>query len=165
MPYIVTVEDKTFKVNLERQDNKFIVYLNSNPVEVTFAEAGNPSHLSLIVGNKSYDVTIENKNIVSVNGEAFQVKVEDERVQQLTRLRGKVAKGIEEISIAAPMPGLVVEVEVGVGDRVKVGSGLIVIEAMKMQNELKAPREGVVKEVLVKKGMSVNGGDTLVVIG
>lgn len=164
MPYIVTVEDKTFKVDLERQDNKFIVYLNSNPVEVTAAEAGNPSHLSLIVGNKSYDVTIENKNIVSVNGEAFQVKIEDERVQQLARLRGKIVR-IEEVYIAAPMPGLVVEVEVGVGDRVKVGSGLIVIEAMKMQNELKAPREGVVKEVLVKKGMSVNGGDTLVVIG
>lgn len=164
MPYIVTVEDKTFKVDLERQDNKFIVYLNSNPVEVTAAEAGNPSHLSLIVGNKSYDVTIENKNIVSVNGEAFQVKVEDEKVQQLARLRGKIVR-IEELYIAAPMPGLVVEVEVGVGDRVKVGSGLIVIEAMKMQNELKAPREGVVKEVLVKKGMSVNGGDTLVVIG
>ena len=164
MPYIVTVEDKTFKVDLERQDNKFIVYLNSNPVEVTAAEAGNPSHLSLIVGNKSYDVTIENKNIVSVNGEAFQVKIEDERVQQLARLRGKIVR-IEEVYIAAPMPGLVVEVEVGVGDRVKVGSGLIVIEAMKMQNELKAPREGVVKEVLVKNGMSVNGGDTLVVIG
>jgi biotin carboxyl carrier protein len=164
MPYIVTVEDKTFKVDLERQDNKFIVYLNSNPVEVTAAEAGNPSHLSLIVGNKSYDVTIENKNIISVNGEAFQVKIEDERVQQLARLRGKIVR-IEEVYIAAPMPGLVVEVEVGVGDRVKVGSGLIVIEAMKMQNELKAPREGVVKEVLVKKGMSVNGGDTLVVIG
>lgn len=164
MPYIVKVEDKTFKVDFERQGNKFIVYLNSNPVEVTVAEAGNPSHLSLIVANRSYDVTIEDKNIVSVNGEAFQVKVEDERAQQLARLRGRVAKP-EEVSIAAPMPGLVVEVEAKVGNRVRAGGGLIVIEAMKMQNELKAPRAGVVKEVLVKQGMSVNGGDTLVVIG
>ncbi|GAI83765.1 unnamed protein product, partial [marine sediment metagenome] len=63
-----------------------------------------------------------------------------------------------------PMPGLVVSVEVDVGDRIESGKGLVVIEAMKMQNEMRSPRDGVIKEVLVKEGTSVNGGDILVTL-
>ncbi len=163
MPYIVTVEDKRFKIDLQREGNKFIAYIDSDPLEVTVAEAGNPSHLSLIAGNRSYDVTIEDEGLVSVDGEMFPVKVEDERALQLAQFRRSSQRAVEE-SIAAPMPGLVVEVEVKAGDRVKEGEGLVVIEAMKMQNELKAPREGKVKKVLAKKGMPVNGGDTLLVM-
>jgi pyruvate carboxylase subunit B len=66
--------------------------------------------------------------------------------------------------IKAAMPGLVVKVEVKEGDRVRSGSGLIVVEAMKMENELRAPRQGVVKQVFVKKGMTVDQGQTLLVI-
>ena len=164
MAYIVTVEEKRFKVDLQREGEKFIVYTDSDPIEVTVAEAGSRSHLSLIAGNRSYDVTIEDGGLVSVDGEVFRKRVEDERALQISQLRRRSQRVVEE-SIAAPMPGLVVEVEVKPGDRVKEGEGLVVIEAMKMQNELKAPREGQIKKVLAKKGVPVNGGDTLVVIG
>ncbi len=163
MPYIVTVEEKRFKINLQREGDKFIVYTDSDPLEVTVAEVGSPSHLSLIAGHRSYDVIIEDEGLVSVDGEIFPVKVEDERALQLAQFRRETKRAIAE-AVTAPMPGLVVEVEVKAGDRVKEGEGLVVIEAMKMQNELKAPHEGKVKEVLAKKGMTVNGGDTLVVI-
>lgn len=163
MAYIVKVDDRTFKIDLEREGTRFRVFLNGKPVTVTAEEAGSPSHLSLIVDNKSYDVTVEENNIISVNGEAFRVQVEDERAQQLAKLKGKATE-VSEISVTAPMPGLVVDVAVKVGDKVKEGEGLVTVEAMKMQNELKAPQEGVVKEVRVQKGTAVNGGDKLVII-
>ncbi len=163
MAYLVTVEEKRFKLDLKREGNKFIVYVDTDPLEVSVAEVGNPSHLSLIAGNRSYDVQIEDEGMVTVNGETFRVKVEDERALHLAQFTGG-ARHLEEEAITAPMPGLVVGVEVKPGDRVREGDGLVVIEAMKMQNELKAPREGKVKEVFVKQGISVNGGDTLVVI-
>jgi glutaconyl-CoA decarboxylase len=63
------------------------------------------------------------------------------------------------------MPGTVLDVMVKVGDAVKMGDVLLILEAMKMENELQADRAGTVKEVKVAKGQAVNGGDTLIVIG
>ena len=162
MAYIAKVDDKIFKVELEKEGNGFKVYLDSKPMKATVAESSS-SHLSLIVDNHSYDVIIESDSTISVNGERFCVSVEDEQLQALTKLKSEVAH-VSEVKVTAPMPGLVIEVEVKPGDMVKAGSGLLIVEAMKMQNEMKAPRDGVVKNVLVKQGMTVNGGDILVII-
>jgi pyruvate carboxylase subunit B len=62
------------------------------------------------------------------------------------------------------MPGLVIEVTVKEGDSVKAGDALLVVEAMKMQNEVKTPKDGVVKKILVQKGKTLNSGDRLVII-
>jgi len=68
-------------------------------------------------------------------------------------------------AICAPMPGIILDIKVNVGDVVNVGDFLLILEAMKMENELTADRVGTVKEIKVTKGQSVNGGDPLVVIG
>lgn len=67
--------------------------------------------------------------------------------------------------VTAPMPGNINAVKVSVGDQVKAGDGLVILEAMKMENEITAPVDGVIKEVKVQKGQTVNNGDVLVVIG
>ncbi len=67
-------------------------------------------------------------------------------------------------TITAPMPGTVLQVEVGIGDNVTKGQTLLVLEAMKMENEIMAPADGVVQELNVTKGVSVNAGDILVVL-
>lgn len=67
-------------------------------------------------------------------------------------------------TVSAPMPGSVIEVKVNPGDSVKDGDVLLVLEAMKMENELTAPQAGMVSEVLVKKGDTVNSGDPLITI-
>ncbi len=67
-------------------------------------------------------------------------------------------------TIAAPMPGTVLQVAVGIGDKVIKGQTLLVLEAMKMENEIMAPADGVVQELNVTKGVSVNAGDILVVL-
>ena len=162
MVYIVKVDDKEYRVDLEKEVRGFKVSLNGNSMKVEIVKSS-LSHFSLIVKNKIYDIIIQDENTISVDGESYNVKVEDERLQELKKLKGEDELA-EEVTVAASMPGLIIKIEVKEGDKVKAGQGLAIIEAMKMQNEVKAPKDGIVKQILVKKGMTVNGGDTLVVI-
>ena len=173
MAYIVKVDDKEYRVDLEwsspleKESHGFKVSLNGKPIKTEVVGIGAihelPLHLSLIVENKIYNIIIQDENTISVDGESYNVKVEDERLQELKKLK-KGAELVEEVTILAPMPGLVIKIEVKKGDKIKAGQELAIIESMKMQNEVKAPKDGIIKQVLVKKGMTVNGGDTLIVI-
>lgn len=99
---------------------------------------------------------------VSVNGKSFDVQIIDPK-----RLRGSGGgdshdDGLVEIKTA--MPGKVVRILAAKGESVEKGSGVIVVEAMKMQNEMRSPKDGVIKEIRVLEGVTVNAGDVLVVI-
>jgi len=166
MAYIVTIGEKTFKVdikdiNTKSGESSFHLTLDGKPLEATVVEVNNPFHLSLILNNRSYEV-VKGEGVVAIDGELYYVKVEDEIASRFAKTRGGGAE--EKTEITAPMPGLVVAVETKVGERVVAGEGVIILEAMKMQNELKAPRDGIVKKIPVKEGMTVNGGDTLLTL-
>ena len=160
--YIVKVDDKEYRIDLEKEARGFKVSLDGNSMKVEVVESS-PSHLSLIVKNKIYDIILQDANTISVDGESYNVKVEDERLQELKKLKGE-DELTEEVTVTASMPGLIIKIEVKEGDKVKAGQGLAIIEAMKMQNEVKAPKDGTIKQILVKKGMTVNGGDALLII-
>ncbi len=160
--YIVKIDDKEYRVDLEKEARGFKISLDGNSMKVEVVESS-PSHLSLIVKNKIYDIIIQDENTISVDGEFYCVKVEDEKLRELTKLKGEDELA-EEVTVTASMPGLIIKIEVKEGDKVKKGQGLAIIEAMKMQNEVKAPKDGIIKQILVKKGMTVNGGDALVII-
>ena len=99
---------------------------------------------------------------VIVGTETFTVKLTDPK-----RLRGSsdaAAHADATARIVAPMPGKVVRVLISAGDAVEAGAGIVVVEAMKMQNEMKAPKSGVVVAVNVEPGATVNGGDVLAII-
>jgi biotin carboxyl carrier protein len=96
-----------------------------------------------------------------VRGRRFNVEVHDPRD---TSRGARASLGSGRQNVAAPMPGKVVRVLVNVGDSVDVGQGLVVVEAMKMQNEMKAARPGRVTEVRARAGETVGAGDTLVVL-
>jgi biotin carboxyl carrier protein len=167
MAYIANIDDKKFVVQVEEQGRGFKVSLDGKSVEAEIVDQVGirklPAHLCMVVENTPYDIVIESESAITVNGESFRVLVEDEKLQKLGQLRREVAHA-GEMTITVPMPGLVVNVEVKEGDKVTAHQGLVVVEAMKMQNEIKAPKDGVVKKVMVKNGMTVNGGDTLLVI-
>jgi len=114
---------------------------------------------------RSYEVAVERRSngerIVYVNGLAVPVSIVDPR-EQLTRRRTAVAAEAGPRSIVSPMPGLVVRIEASVGDRVSAGAGLVVVEAMKMENELRATRPGIVVKVHVQTGTAVEKGAVLV---
>ncbi len=123
--------------------------------------------MSLLVDGKSYDLRLEEKNDkvrVSVRDQQFLVDVVDERRRRLREAAGHKLHVEGAQVIEAPMPGKVVRLLVKVGDEVAEGQGLVVVEAMKMENELKSPKAGKVKEITAKEGLAVEGGAKLLVV-
>jgi len=99
---------------------------------------------------------------VAIRNQRFEVAIIDPR--QLSRTSSEHAHGDGLAIIKAAMPGKVVRILVQAGDSLSKGEGVIVVEAMKMQNEMRSPKDGIVKEIRVTEGATVNSGDVLVVI-
>jgi biotin carboxyl carrier protein len=124
-----------------------------------------PGLYSILLDGRSYDVQIERtpRHLVAVlDGHRFEIEVHDPR-----RWSGRSAnqRGDAVQTVSAPMPGRVVRVLVAPGDAVESGQGVLVVEAMKMQNEMKATRGGRVITVTVKEGATVTAGEVLATIG
>ncbi|NPA90352.1 MAG: acetyl-CoA carboxylase biotin carboxyl carrier protein subunit [Chloroflexi bacterium] len=102
---------------------------------------------------------------VLLGGVLYNVQVEDERRRRLLAGRSKPAAPVGDMHVKAPIPGLIVKVEVEVGQHVRADQPLVILEAMKMENEIRAPQAGIVREVRVSPGDSVEQGAVLVVLG
>ena len=120
-----------------------------------------PGIWSILIGGRSYEVKLEPAEDgywASVDGRRFRVEVRDPR--QLPRSRsGLAAEGRQRV--ASPMPGKVVRVLVREGEEVAAGQGMVVVEAMKMQNEIRSPKGGRVVMLRAVEGAAVSGGETL----
>ncbi len=162
MSYIVKVDGKEFKVDLQQDGTEYKVFLDGKEVKVTVAREDG-SQLMLIVENRPFNVDMESDGRIFVNDEEYSIEVVDEQIQRLIKASPEKFHK-KELSLIAPMPGLIIEVGVKEGDSVETGHGLLVVEAMKMQNEMKAPRGGIVKKVCVQKGQTVNSGETLIIM-
>ena len=116
---------------------------------------------------RSYEVAVDRRSngerMVHINGLAVPVSIVDPR-EQLVRRRGAAATDSGPRSIVSPMPGRIVKVLVREGDTIAAQQGLVVVEAMKMENELRAPRAGQVTAVKVVEGMSVEANAVLVTL-
>ncbi|MGQ9701577.1 MAG: biotin/lipoyl-containing protein [bacterium] len=162
MAYIAIIDDKEYKIEIERTNRVLEIYLPDRKVVGTVISFNN-KELFLVVDHRPYLITFDAEGRITVNGEEYNYSVADENVLRLLKTSvGTVHK--TEAKVLAPMPGLVIEVEIKEGDTVKKGQGLLIIEAMKMQNEMKSPRDGVVKKVFVQKGQTVNSRDVLIII-
>ena len=138
--------------------------LGSGPERAAQIEIPEPGVYSVLLDGLSYEARVEERPgmlVVVSDGYRFEIDVRDPR-----RLRrggaGRGADGVQTIS--APMPGKVVRVLVSAGDTVEAGQGLLVVEAMKMQNEIKSPKKGVVRKLVAAEGAAVNAGDVLAVV-
>jgi biotin carboxyl carrier protein len=161
MIYEVTVGEKVYRVELTSAGERWKCMLNGRecPVDVT---CGHNGVLSLLLGGKSYEVKQESlgtETNVVVGHERFTASVRDPRSFR-SRSRASASEQCV-MKIKAPMPGKVVRVLAGVGTPVEAGQSVLVIEAMKMQNELKAPKSGVVKKINVAEGAAVDAGQVL----
>ena len=146
-------------------DGGWTVTVDGRPVSVDFSRAGD--RWSMLLGGASYEVAIEprrqGRRIVHVNGHVVPVTLRvPGRGRSGSHSDGPSATG--PVSIVAPMPGRVVKVLVAPGDAVLAHQGLVVVEAMKMENELRAPRAGTVADVRVREGTPVDANAVLVVI-
>jgi len=163
MIYEVSIDGKNYRLELNRFEGRWLCRLDGREVEVDPVLA-RPDVLSLRVGNLAYEIKSErvaNDLHLWVGSTRFAVEVRDPR-----SLRGRAHSGDQRgpRKITAPMPGKVVRVLVREGDEVEAGAGVAVVEAMKMQNEVKSPKKGIVQKILVGEGAAVNAGDVLAIV-
>jgi|SRR5271156_157446 len=163
MLYEITIDGKNYRVDLNRADGRWACRLDGREFEVD-AVLARPDVLSLRIGNFAYEAKLEriaNDLHVWVGSTRFLAEVRDPR-----SLRGRARAGDDHgpKKIVASMPGKVVRLLVRDGEDVELGAGVAVVEAMKMQNEIKSPKKGTVRTILVSEGAAVNAGDVLAIV-
>jgi biotin carboxyl carrier protein len=161
MKYITTIDDKEFEIEIVDERH---IRIGERLLEVDFESVSGQPVFSLILDGKSDEAFVyqgEEDWEVLIRGRQYQVKVEDEREKRLKTAGGGGGVAGGEFHLKAPMPGLVVAVLIEEGQEVKKGQVMLILESMKMQNELKAPRDGVMGRIRVKAGESVEQRQTL----
>lgn len=165
MKYITTIGEEEFEV--EVIDSRR-VSVNGSVYEVDFEPISGQPVYSLLVDGGSYQAHIyegeEDALQVLLRGTLYTAYVVDEREKRLKAAAGGRVADSGEFILKAPMPGLVVNVSVSEGDEVQKGDVLVILESMKMQNELKAPGEGKVSRIQVSAGDSVEHKQSLVYV-
>jgi biotin carboxyl carrier protein len=164
MVFDVTVEGKTLRLELENAGAVWKCRLDGKEIEVdvVMTRAG---VLSLLKDGRSYEIRREQTPTgtnIWVGGRSFATDVTDPRSLRSRRDAAADAHGARKL--IAPMPGKVVRVLATEKSEVEAGQGVVVVEAMKMQNEIKSPKKGIVQKILVAEGAAVNAGDALAIV-
>lgn len=134
--------------------NKFRVTVDGQAFDVVVEETE----------SRSNSESSSKQKVISKHAPLLQPKTESAPQKEESNHKTSVVPTGKNIVVTAPMPGTILEVKVKAGDSVKAGDALLLLEAMKMENEITAAADGTVAEVLVKKGESVNSGDSLIII-
>ncbi len=161
MKYVATSGDR--EILIEIIDDRHISVDGVN-YEIDFESVSEQTVYSLLANNKSYEALVyesEEGWQVLLHGSQYVLLVEDERERRLRASLGGGPPENVDFHLRAPMPGLIVTVPVSEGQNIEKGDVLVILESMKMQNELKSPRPGKVNRVRVKPGDSVEQRDTL----
>ncbi len=188
MAFVARVREQSFTVAVHENGHVRRVTLDGSELEVDWQPASphvpnvdtaaqTATQYTALVGGQSYNLYIRpvpsgeadgdgtaQHFEVMIDGRPYVVALQDERSQALASIGGG-AHVSGDVSIRAPMPGLVSNVMKEEGQEVRRGDTVIVLEAMKMENDLTTPRPGIVKSVRVRKGQTVNQGDVLAVVG
>ncbi len=168
MKYFVKVnEQREIEVHLEEVEGKLFARIgNEKRHLINYAEVDGLGQYAVSVDQRSYAASIDGelgKYTVGLAGEVFQIKLEDERERAAELLtRGPATGGVR--TIPALMPGIIAKLMVQEGDTVTADQPLLILEAMKMQNEIRADAPGKVQKIHVKAGQAVGGGDVLITI-
>ena len=168
MNYDVIIDNRHCRLELVRKgngkDGRWLCKLDGREVSVDPVLIRHDV-LSLLIDGASYEIKREttiSETHLWVAGTGYRTEVRDPRSLHSHRASTGAAEGTKKI--LAPMPGKVVRVLVKEKMEVQAGQGVVVVEAMKMQNEMKSPKQGIVQKVAVAEGASVNAGDVLLII-
>jgi biotin carboxyl carrier protein len=158
---------RAHSVELTRVDGRLRCVLDGETLEADAVEV-EPGIYSILMGGESFEVRVEMRGeaggglrIVAGNRE-FSAEIRDPRQWRHHCSTAAEAQGRQQV--VAPMPGKIVRVLVKAGDSVEMKQGLLVVEAMKMQNEIRSPKSGVVERLMVIEGQTVNAGETLAIV-
>jgi len=163
MIYEISIDGKNYRLDLNQAEGRWSCQLDGREIEVD-AVLARPDVLSLRIGNLAYEVKCERVGSdvhVWVGSRRFADEVRDPRSLR-SRVRAVDEHGPKKLT--APMPGKVVRILLSQGAAVEAGTGVLVVEAMKMQNEVKSPKKGTIQKILVSEGTAVNSGDVLAIV-
>ena len=172
MKLTAEVDGQTYELELRREGARVEATVEGRCYQLEARETEAGAFLLLSTGGRVYECRAARASSsaqgvggvreVQIGDAVFQVKLVDPK--RLRGARGAGAEASGRVQVVASMPGKVVRVLVEAGAQVAAGDGLVVVEAMKMQNELKSPKGGTVVEVRAEAGATVNAGDVLVVV-
>jgi biotin carboxyl carrier protein len=166
MAFIAKLGDQTYTVDIEEVGSSvYRVAVDGDEFLVDGKQTGQNNY-SLIINHRSFEVDVdssEDEYRVLVDGRSYHIHLVDERRMRLGGFQtGIQLQGRQEVTV--PMAGKVIAVLVSEGDRVYKDPGLVIVEAMKMENEVRSPIAAEIKEVRIKAGQSVEVGETLMVV-
>jgi biotin carboxyl carrier protein len=163
--FVATIDDRAETLEVTGAAGHYRLTIGGEVREVD-ARLIAPGIYSLLIDGVAYvaDVTEgDGACVVGVADETYTIRVEEE-TRSIIRTKGRAVAGAGPQTLTAPLPGKITHVAVNVGDTVAAGDTLLVIEAMKMENEMRAGAPGRVAEIRVRPGQAVNAGDVLVVM-
>jgi biotin carboxyl carrier protein len=164
MLYEVTIDGRNHHLQLERAEGSWRCRLDGVSASVDVV-LNRPNVISLLMNGKSYDIkrelTATGMNIW-VGSVRYSAQLRDPR--SLRGHRDGTGDDLSPRKLVAPMPGKVVRVLVRERAEVEAGQGIVIVEAMKMQNEIKSPKKGILQKLLAEEGSNVNAGDVLAVV-
>jgi biotin carboxyl carrier protein len=163
MTYEISIDGKNYRLELSQAEGRWTCRLDGREIEVD-AVLARPDVLSLRLGNKAYEVKCERVGSdlhLWVGSVRYEAEVRDPRSLR-SRMRAVDDHGPRKLT--APMPGKVVRILLREGAEVESGTGILVVEAMKMQNEVKSPKKGKIQKIVVSEGAAVNAGDVLGIV-
>lgn len=165
MTYDVVVDGKTHRLELIRGEKTWHCKIDGQDIEVDAAPTARDV-LSILVGGKAYEIkrerSLQGELHMVIGSARYAVDVQDPR--SLRTRRAVAGSEVGPQRLKAAMPGKIVRILVQEQDDVKAGQSIVVMEAMKMQNEMKSPKDGRVQKILTAEGSAVNAGDTLAII-
>ena len=164
MKYIATVNEQEIEIEVGHDGE---IMVNGERHDVDFFQLPDGGLVSLLLNNLSYEAVVEARDDVwevLLRGELYSVTVQDERAYRLAKARGGETAVHGEAVIKSPMPGIIIATPAAEGSHIHKGDKVVILESMKMENELRSPRDGVVTRVQVKPGDSVEKGQVLAVI-
>jgi biotin carboxyl carrier protein len=164
MIYNVTIDGLEHHLDLTFNGVRWRCLLDGSEVE-TDAVLIRPDVLSILIEGKAYEIRrerIADEVQIWVGGQSHTADVRDPRSLRGRKIREDDGKGARRL--VASMPGKVIRFLVGENSEVEAGQGVVVVEAMKMQNEIKSPKKGIVRKLAVSEGAAVNAGDVLAIV-
>jgi biotin carboxyl carrier protein len=163
--YIVQINGREISVRIE--ENCVVTIPDNRRYTVDWQEIA-PDRFSIIIDGASYHLNVEavsdGRYIVTGGGKEYSVTIDDQRKKRMRELLAESERDDGPLNITSPMPGLVIEVDVGEGDIVEVDQTLLVLEAMKMENEIRSSIRGKVEKIHVKTAQIVEKGELLLTV-
>lgn len=156
---------KFYKVNVENSSNYKFSKTDIDNLDVLKLSKSN---FHILNNKRSFKVSIEESNfnsksyVINVNSNNYKVQISNELDLLIEEMGFSLGSSKKENIIKAPMPGLILNVNVSEGQKVKEGEILVILEAMKMENTLTAPNDGIIKSIFAENGKTVEKGETLI---